>query len=396
MKARLVTLAGDGDREASLAIALNDHPAVELLLRCVDRVELLGAIRSGRVDAIVSVGQPEWFDKQCRAEAALSGARVVMVGPTDVAGWPDGTAVLPPDASIDEIVAFALDSPPIASEQASTDEHRNGRIIAVWGPKGAPGRTRIAIELACEISRREDPALLVDGDPYGGDVAQLLGLVEELPTIIWASRLAAKGALTPTEISSELRRIGSDGPVALPGLPRAELWAEISDFAWRELIAVAREQFLYTVVDVGFCLEPPVGSTALDRNRIARATLPVADRVIAVCNPDPVGLKNFIWAFDDLANLVPDAPISIVLNRTNPKRAREAASLIRRHLRRSVTAIVPEMNGVITAAVGRGLAAREVDRAGDLAAAMTTLAALSGAPTRHRGLMGRLAGVQAR
>lgn len=396
MKTRLVTLAGDGDREASLAIALSDHPEVELLLRCVDRVELLGAIRSGRVDAIVSVGQPEWFDRQCRAEAALAGARVVMVGPNDLVGWPDGTAVLPPDASIDQIVAFALDSPPIAGEATSTDEQQDGQVVAVWGPKGAPGRTRIAIELACEISRRDEPAILVDADPYGGDIAQLLGLVEELPTIIWASRLAAKGALTRAEISGELRRIGSDGPVALPGLPRAELWAEISDFAWHELLEVARRYFRYSVIDVGFCLEASDGSVGQDRNRIARATLKVADRVIAVCHPDPVGLKNFMWAFEELTDFVPDVAVSIVLNRTNARQAKEAASLIRRHLRRNVAAVVPEMNGAITTSVTRGLAAHEVVGTSDLSAAMATLAALTGATARHRGLMGRLAGASSR
>ncbi len=392
MKTRVVTLSGDAQREASLAIALSNHPEVELLLRCVDRVELLGAIRSGRVDAIVSIGQPDWFDRQCRAEAALAGARVVMIGPTDVTGWPDGTAVLPAGASIAEIVAFALDSPPIAGESAAIDEQRRGQLIAVWGPKGAPGRTRVAIELACEISRRDDPALLVDADPYGGDVAQLLGLVEELPTIIWASRLAAKGALSAAEIASELRRIGSDGPIALPGLPRSELWAEVSDFAWRELLDVVGRQFLYSIVDVGFCLEPPTGSAVLDRNRMARAAVSTADRVIAVCRPDPVGVKNFIWAFAELSDLVRDIPISIVLNRTNARQAREAASLLRRHLGRSIAAVVPEMDGVVATALTRGLAAREIDRNGDLAAAMATLVALIGAPARHRGVMGRLAG----
>lgn len=392
MITRLVTLAGDGGREASIAIALSDRPEVELLLRCVDRAELLGAIRSGRVDAIVSVGQPEWFDKQCRAEAALAGARVVMVGPTELVGWPDGTAVLPIDASIDEVVAFALDSPPIARESAPETEDRDGRMVAVWGPKGAPGRTRVAIELACELSRRDEPALLVDGDPYGGDIAQLLGLVEELPTIIWASRVAAKGELTVSEITGGLRRIGSDGPVTLPGLPRAELWAEVSAYAWGELLDVARGGFRYSVVDIGFCLEPPAGPGAADRNRMARATLKAADRVIAVCRTDPPGLKNFIWAFQELTDIAMDVPISIVMNRTHPKQAREAASLIKRHLHRNVAAVVPEMSDVISLALARGLAAREVERHGDLAAAMESLAVLIGAPVPHRGVMGRLAG----
>lgn len=316
----------------------------------------------------------------------------MMVGPIDDSGWPEGTVVLPYDASVDEIVAFAMDSPPIAAGSTSIDGGREGRLVAVWGPKGAPGRTRIAIELACQVSSRDEPGFLVDADPYGGDISQLLGLVEELPTIIWASRLAAKGGFTKSEISGELRRIGSDGPVALPGLPRAELWAEISDFAWSELLQAARRYFAYSVVDVGFCFEPPAGPGAPDRNRIARATLRSSDRIIAVCHPDPVGVKNFVWAFEELCDFVPDIPVSIVLNRTTAKQAKEAAALIRRHLRKNVAATVPDLNGVISTALGRGLAAREVDRDGDLGAAMETLAVLIGASVRSRGLMGRLAG----
>lgn len=64
---RIVTLSGDPQLEPSLAVRLGSHPVVELVMRCLDRVELLGAIRGLELDAIVSVGAPTWLDpRRCR------------------------------------------------------------------------------------------------------------------------------------------------------------------------------------------------------------------------------------------------------------------------------------------------------------------------------------------
>ena len=55
--------------------------------------------------------------------------------------------------------------------------------MAVWGPAGAPGRTTVAVGLAAEIGRRHR-TLLVDADPYGGAVAQQLGVVDEVSGVL--------------------------------------------------------------------------------------------------------------------------------------------------------------------------------------------------------------------
>src|SRR3954447_4820088 len=54
----------------------------------------------------------------------------------------------------------------------------DGRVVAVWGPTGAPGRSTVAVALASELAQLGVSALLVDADVYGGVVAQLLGLLD--------------------------------------------------------------------------------------------------------------------------------------------------------------------------------------------------------------------------
>ncbi|HEU0256408.1 MAG TPA: hypothetical protein VFQ96_01060, partial [Microbacteriaceae bacterium] len=56
-----------------------------------------------------------------------------------------------------------------------------GRVIAVWGGTGAPGRTTIAVGLAGEYAARGEETALCDVDPYGGSIATLLGLLDEAP-----------------------------------------------------------------------------------------------------------------------------------------------------------------------------------------------------------------------
>ena len=68
-----------------------------------------------------------------------------------------------------------------------------GRVVAVHGPAGAPGRTTLAIGLAAEHAHRGDPSVLVDADPHGGAVAQHLGVLDEVSGLLAAARLVNAG-----------------------------------------------------------------------------------------------------------------------------------------------------------------------------------------------------------
>jgi Mrp family chromosome partitioning ATPase len=84
----------------------------------------------------------------------------------------------PPDVLVDRARAAlaaepAADEEPPAPSQVPTRPDAGGRRIlaAVWGPKGAPGRTTVAVNLAFEAAAAGGEVLLVDADTYGGAVA---------------------------------------------------------------------------------------------------------------------------------------------------------------------------------------------------------------------------------
>ncbi|MDQ3645423.1 MAG: hypothetical protein M3345_00645, partial [Actinomycetota bacterium] len=65
---RVATAASEPELEAAVASTLLARGDLEVVLRCVDRVELLALARGGAVDAILLAGVPEWVDPQCFEE----------------------------------------------------------------------------------------------------------------------------------------------------------------------------------------------------------------------------------------------------------------------------------------------------------------------------------------
>jgi MinD-like ATPase involved in chromosome partitioning or flagellar assembly len=396
MATRIVTLAGDPEEEARLSAQLTVRGDVDLILRCVDRGELLGSIRGGSLDAVVSVGAPLWFDPQCAKEAA--GRAIRVVGITDDPLQADrllslGATVFPRNSDADQVLEGCTSAAePITS--TTPPSRTQGDVIAVWGPKGAPGRTRVAIELASELAANEPGTLLADADPYGGDILQLLGILDELPTVVWASRMAAKDELSTGLLTSQLRRTGKAGPLLLPGIPRADLWAEVSDFGWQALLAVARESFPFTVGDVGFCLEPDLSQfgDGEGRNRMARAAVSDADHVVAVCRGDVVGVKNFIWSFAQLGDLTDVDDVLVVVNRSLRSEEQETGKLLRRYVGKRPLAYIPERPASWAKAVRSGASTGASAAGGETASAIKLLAEAVGGRAESRGLLARVAG----
>ena len=79
-------------------------------------------------------------------------------------------------------------------EPAAESNPPNGRVIAVWGPTGAPGRTTVAAGLAVAAAG-SIATLLIDADVYGGVLASAFGLLDESPGLAGACRMAANGRL---------------------------------------------------------------------------------------------------------------------------------------------------------------------------------------------------------
>jgi MinD-like ATPase involved in chromosome partitioning or flagellar assembly len=394
---RLVTVPGDPEREADLAPRLAAAGA-DLLLRCMDRIELMGALRGGGIDAVVAVGAPAWLDAQAADEIGRAGVRLVGVvsDPLEADHLASlGATLLPADASVAEVVdrcerGDAIPAPlPVSPAPVPT-----GRLIAVWGPKGAPGRTSLAIELAAALAADEPSTLLVDADPYGGDVLQTLGIVEEVPGVLWAARLAARRDLDSAQLALSLRRAGR-GPVVLPGLPRPQLWVEVGEFAWRNVLEVCLDAFRNVVCDVGFSLEReepfPTGSGP-GRNRMTLETLSAADHVVAVCRGDANGIKTFLWSLEELQDIIDPDRIAVVANKVRPGAEREVGELLKRHTGRRPLAYIPDRPHDFRHALTEGDSVHALLPGSDVCTQMRALVAAIGGRPRTRGLLARLGG----
>jgi len=201
------------------------------------------------------------------------------------------------------------------------------RVIAVWGPAGAPGRTTIAIGLAAELAGRGLPVCLVDADTYGGAIAPALGLLDESPGFAAACRLAGSGSLTADELDRVAQRAplgstlrGTHGELrVLTGIGRPHRWPELSAERVTSVLEECRAWRPIVVVDTGFNLETDeeLSSDLLAprRNAATIAALRAADDVVAVGTADPLGLARLLRTYPDLLDVVLTTSVRVVVNR---------------------------------------------------------------------------------
>ncbi len=133
---RVVTVAGAPEPEAAFATALARRGDTEVVFRCVDRVELLAAIRGAAPDLIVCVGCPSWLDRQACDEAVT--ARIPVVGLSSSEDDAEafsrlGILVLPATADADRVlrVASSGDALPEAPAALARSLGEGGRLVVV-------------------------------------------------------------------------------------------------------------------------------------------------------------------------------------------------------------------------------------------------------------------------
>lgn len=293
MRLPVLLAAGGAAWEADLVAALErDGSSVTVARRCVDVVDLLAAAGSGLGRAALVASSLRRLDAD--AVDRLHAAGVVPVGmvPRDDETTENrlralGIAHLVPDDADASVIAgvllAAVESagsaepvlrtgrmfgdpatsmaiPPGGGEQPHPDApSRQGSVIAVWGPTGAPGRTMLSVLLADELARIGRSSLLVDADVYGGTIAAELGLLDESPGLAAACRLAAGTRLDGAALAGLCWQLRPQLRV-LTGIPIASRWLELRPAALTAVLAAARQLADHTIVDCGFCLE-----TALER-----------------------------------------------------------------------------------------------------------------------------------
>jgi MinD-like ATPase involved in chromosome partitioning or flagellar assembly len=219
-------------------------------------------------------------------------------------------------------IADVLASAPAPAGASTSAQAASPRIVAVWGPAGAPGRSTVAIELAVELARGGRHVALVDADSHAPSIALTVGLADEGPGFAAACRQAQLGGLDPRELTRLAIPLGRTGVDVLTGLNRPSRWPELSDPRVTSALGVCREWADYTVVDVASSLERDEEIVSdLDgprRNAATLAALRAADLVVAVAGADPLGVARFLRAYAELRATVGATPVAVVANKLRP------------------------------------------------------------------------------
>ena len=356
----LVAAGGAGWEARAVEQLARGGPDVVLLKRCVDLPDLLASASTGlaRV-ALISAALPG-LDVDSVAQLHQHGLGLLLVDdcsrrdPAEQARLRRlGAATVLDPEDLDDVVgavqaAGALvdagQEEPSRVAAGGAPDHRDGgsgpgALDAVWGAGGAPGRTTVAVGLAAELAARDRAVLLLDADPYGGAVAQHLGVLDEVSGLLAAARLANAGSLVVPRLRSLARNVG-DRLGVLTGLPRADRWAEVRPTAFADILELARGLAGHVVVDCGFSLErgPADGfeGSGPARNGMTVAAVEQADEVLEVGTADPVGLARLASGLVEAHDVAPGVRLRVVVNR-----ARSSLGWGEREVRDMVEGFVP-------------------------------------------------------
>jgi Flp pilus assembly CpaE family ATPase len=408
--------------ESRLVAALESGSGVEVVRRCVDIADLLAAAAAGHGRAVLLSADLRQLDREVVRRLGASGVAVVGVAPAEddqgeirlrQLGVPRVVSADGSNAEIVDAVSAAVEGlvDPASANGAGTTsdlpalgevgptgretsaEVGLGRIFAIWGPTGSPGRTTLAVNIAAEISMLGRATLLADADTYGGAVAQVLGLLDEAPGLAGAARAANNGQLDLASLARHARQVTPQLRV-LTGITRTERWPEVRPASLEVVWALARGLAEVTVVDCGFSLEQDeelsFDTAAPRRNGATLTTLEQADVVVAVSAADPVGLQRFVRGMSDLRGAVPGADVRVVVNRlrasvVGPQPEEQVRAALQRHAGVPRVTFVPDDAAAADAALMRGQMLAEAAASSPIRRAIAQLAAeLIGVPDATR------------
>ena len=200
MTPRVATVLSARDWEPSLVTAARETAAVRMVLRAYQPEEVEG-MRS-EIDVVVAGAETSWVTPAQIASWRRSGLRVVGVHPAGDAPARDlleagGAHDIVPDDTPATAILQAIRF--LRTEQIAPEPVAMGQVVAVTGPRGAPGRTEIALALAWNWANGT-PTILLDLDTVAPSLAVRLGLPPRPDLTDVADAVRSSGRLPPDGI----------------------------------------------------------------------------------------------------------------------------------------------------------------------------------------------------
>lgn len=189
---------------------------------------------------------------------------------------------------------------------------RRGQITAVLGASGGCGVTEVAIELARSLGRRGERTVMVDGDEVAPSLAQRLNLALH-PNL----RTAVDVVEHSTGRLAECLTAIANNLEVLVGLPHPKDWVELRGSDMLNVIEDLARGRPQVVVNTAPYVEDLTTFCGADRFGISRAAISIANTVVIVCSPTPVGVTRLVDRVADLSETIDGKPVHVVVNRTS-------------------------------------------------------------------------------
>ena len=217
---------------------------------------------------------------------------------------------------------------------------REGRVVAVFSPKGGAGCSTIAINLGVALAKRNQRTLLVDGSLQFGDVAVMLNL-KQMTSV---ADLIEHSSEMDSELVESVVQLHRSGLSVLLSPPRPEMADVVTEERVKDLLNAFRKMYDFVIVDTSSYLSDKV-----------LTTLDVADRIVLVSQQSLPDLKN-ISRFYDLADSLEyeSDKIWLVVNRASNKQGISVKD-IGNALKRPVIMVIPSDEMAASVAADQGV-----------------------------------------
>lgn len=393
-----VVLCASGSDEVRIVhdLAHDAQHRARVVRRCADLAETLAVVAAGIGDVVLIDLSVRGLSRDPLADLLRDAAVVGLRGSDDSDRTGLGLRhVVDSSAPVEQIlgvvdlaVAGEQDDSLWPQEPSSEEDAEPGRMVVVWGPGGAPGRSTIAANLAWEGAAAGQDMTLVDADTYGPSLSQQLGVLDETPGIVAACRAHDRDTLDDDTLEALL-------PLVRPrlrflsGIGVPARWPELSRSALDGLWQCLLRRGSTVVVDVAAVLEEDeelsYDTVAPQRNAAAVSAVQRADAVVAVVTADPVSITRLLRDHERLQELGVD-DLHVILNRVGTQVSGDRVrDLIASRLPVSALHLLPEDSHSCSGAAWDGAllaeaAPRSPLRRGirDIAAESTLLRALVG------------------
>jgi pilus assembly protein CpaE len=215
-----------------------------------------------------------------------------------------------------------------ANNRKEAVQQREGKIIAVFSPKGGIGCTTIAVNLGAAMADSGHNTILVDGSLQFGDVAVMLNLKSSRTIIDLVERM---NELDYDLVGSVVANHKESGLKVLMAPSRPEMAELVTEEHIKKLLQVLRHLYEYIIID-----------TASNLNDVNLAMLDVADRIVLVTQQNLPSLKN-VSRFYDLSDGLdyPSDKVMLIVNHASNK-LNISIEDINRSLKRPIISVIPE------------------------------------------------------